>query len=197
MKFRVPNYPIHPRKGFSLVEILAVMFIIVILLTFIVSSFNWVETSKRERTAQVFVQRISTALEEYQLDNGAYPDGNGAADSTNAIYKALFSDHDEDGIPDKDPETNTRLHVYVEELNPLQHSGSEPTVAKHNKKYCLIDPWGTPYRYRLGFQEKDSKGAYGNGYNPDFDFWSVGKDGLDNTKLGVAEGVNADNIGNM
>jgi prepilin-type N-terminal cleavage/methylation domain-containing protein len=195
---KVTTSALKPQLGFSLIEIMAVMFIIVILLTFVVGAFGWVETSKRERTAQVFVQRISTGIEEFRMDNGFYPDGDGSETSTNAVYQALMGDYNDDGLPDKDPKTGVRNHVYVEEINPSQQSKSEPNVSKYKKKFCLIDPWGTPYRYRLGFQErsKDGKGDYGKGQNPDFDFWSLGQDGkgnLEDNKLGV----NSDNIGNM
>lgn len=193
---KLGSYTTRARRGFSLVEILTVMFIIVILMTFVVAAFGWVETSKRERTAQVFVQRISSALEEFKMDNGFLPDGDGSESSTNTVYQALFGDYNEDGIPDKDPVTKARLPIYVEELNPLQQNKSEPYVVKFKGKFCLMDPWGAPYRYRLGFQEKDSKGAFGRGINPDFDFWSLGQDGQGNlTESNL--GVNADNIGNI
>ncbi len=193
---KIGSYTTRTRRGFSLVEILTVMFIIVILLTFVVASFGWVEASKRERTAQVFVQRITSALEEFKMDNGFLPDGDGSDGSTNTVYQALFSDYDEDGLPDKDPVTKARLHVYMPELNPQEQNKGEPYVVKFRGKFTLMDPWGTPYRYRLGFQEKDSKGSYGKGANPDFDFWSLGKDSKGDLSESTL-GANSDNIGNM
>lgn len=181
-------------RGFTLVEILAVMFIIAILMTFVIGAFGWVETTRREEAAKTFVARISAGLQSYQSDTGEFPDGNGSVDSSNAVYQALFGDFDNDGQPDK--ERGVRNTIYVEELNPNQQKGGEATVALIKNRFCLLDPWGQPYRYRLGFQQMDSKGVRGTGMNPDFDFWSVGKDGKDNMK-NEKDGSNSDNIGNM
>lgn len=181
-------------RGFSLVEILAVMFIIAILMTFVIGAFGWVETTRREEAAKIFVARIASGLQSYQADTGELPSGHGALDSTNVIYQTLFGDFDGDGYPDK--ENGTRNTIYVEELNPNQQKGSEAVVALIKNKFIILDPWGQPYRYRLGFQQVDSKGVRGTGINPDFDFWSIGKDGKENQK-NEKDSSNADNIGNM
>ena len=182
------------RRGFTLVEILAVMFIIAILMTFVIGGFGWVETSRREEAAKAFVARISAGLQAYQADTGELPPGNATLDSSNAVYQVLFGDFDGDGFPDK--ENGVRNTIYVEELNPNQQKGKEPIVTMIKNKFCMVDPWGQPYRYRLGFQQINAKGDRGTGINPDFDFWSVGKDGKDNIKKEKDES-NSDNIGNM
>ncbi|MEG0427622.1 MAG: prepilin-type N-terminal cleavage/methylation domain-containing protein [Akkermansia sp.] len=183
------------RQGFTLVEILAVMIIIVILMTFVIGAFSWVETSRREKAASLFVERISTGLQSYKADNGEFPDGDGGFDSSNAVYQVLFGDFNDDGIVDKDKK-GTRNTIYVEELNPEQQKGSEALVSKVKGKFCLLDPWGEPYRYRIGFEQINTDGKLGKGQNPDFDFWSLGKDSKGNL-TNSKEKENSDNIGNF
>ena len=66
---------------------------------------------------------------------------------------ALFGDHKNEGIPSRD------TTIYNDELNPSTQPKSNPTVREVHVKskdgrpvtlYILADPWGSPYRYRLG-----------------------------------------------
>jgi hypothetical protein len=52
----------------------------------------------------------------------------------------------------------------------------------------IIDPWGNNYRYRKGT----------NAQNPDFDLWSMGKDGKTNTATpSTTQTDNKDDIRNF
>ena len=66
---------------------------------------------------------------------------------------------------------------------------------ERGKYYLIIDPWGNPYRYRLGYELEDEKGKTGPGINPDFDIFSQGPDGLGQGKTNADE--DADNVTNI
>ena len=131
---------------------------------------------------------------------------NGEEYSSNVVYMALFGDHKNEGVPGRD------TTIYNDELNPATQPKSNPTVREVHVKskdgrpvtlYILADPWGSPYRYRLGSEQAiPTKSAnaknlkMGNGLNPDYDFWSFGKDGDSDLKDPHAP-ENEDDIGNL
>lgn len=178
------------RRGFSLVEILVVVLIIVILLAIVIGVMGYVNTTKAEKSAAVKVARIEMGMQNYKSDFGKYPDGDGSETSSHTVYMVLFDDMNNDGKPDHGAD-----YVYVEELNPFQDGAK--WAENREGKYLIIDPWGAPFRYRLGFQQKDSRGKPGNGVNPGFDFWSIGKDKMTDEHKLDKTGVNEDDIGNF
>lgn len=177
-------------------EIMVVIMIIAVLMTFVVGAMQWVETRKNEEQARVTVARIAQVLQEFKAENGYLPDGDGSEASSGNLYKALFGDYKNTGVPNKD-RSGKRNTVYMEELDPAQQGKTPLVMQSTSGQYLIVDPWGAPYRYRLGWQEKDSKGKEGPGQNPDFDIWSVGKDGDTNPKINNKTGPNEDDIGNM
>lgn len=181
-------------RGFTLIEVMVVVMIVVVLMSLVVGAMQWVKISRMEQQSRVMTQRVVLALNEFYNDNGFYPDGDGREESTKDLYAALFGDKDGDGVPDQDKK-GKRSTIYMEELDPY-HQGSEPLVMKHGNGYIMVDPWGTPFRYRIGFQQKDSRNREGTGKNPDFDFWSAGKDGVTDLKNNEKTGANEDDIGN-
>ena len=124
--------------------------------------------------ARVEVELLSKAIEAYKLDHGEYPgiEENTPAqgDISEELYMALFYegwDSQTNGHANKD--------IYLNELDPRK--GSSRMVKKTDsdvppKNLKLLDPWGRPYRYRKGYGAE----------NPDFDLWSIGPDGKDNTE---------------
>ena len=102
---------------------------------------------------------------------------NGEEYSSNVVYMALFGDHKNEGIPSRD------TTIYNDELNPSTQPKSNPTVREVHVKskdgrpvtlYILADPWGSPYRYRLGSEQsiptrtdRAKNLKMGNGLNPD------------------------------
>ena len=63
------------------------------------------------------------------------------------------------------------------------------------KYYAILDPWGNPYCYRLGYSMKDDSNRPGKGMNSDFDIFSRGPDGLGDGMDNRDE--NEDNISNV
>ena len=205
------------QRGFTLIEMLIVMAIIVILATLVISAYSYVETTKREKSAEQITTRVSQALEEYHRDFGIYPYGteaqfnskstkamteaDGSEYSSNVIYKALYGDYLDKGVPAK------KAHIYYEELEPSKEASATTLVTPINVRdkqgkqrtiHIMRDPWGEPYRYTLGFGQSlpNKPTETGKGVNPDFDFWSLGKDSEED-QANPHDPTNEDNIGNQ
>ena len=130
--------------------------IIVILAGLSLGGFNFVITKQANSQAEIQINLLSNALEEYKLDNGSYPD-----DGTNSLYIALY----DNGV--QNPDTD---RIYLAELDPendrqgwIKGTGSDVTI---------VDPWDEEYIYRRASPTDPNATK-----NPDFDLKSMGKDG--------------------
>lgn len=182
-------------KGFSLIEILVVIAIIAILVTLTLVALGYVERKRNDETAKVVVQSLSKALQEFEVDNGYYPLGKGDERSSNSVYVALYGDETNSGRPTENARTKVQNKVYYPQLDPALKSKDSRLAIKLGGEFVIVDPWGQPYRYRLGFRQKDDKGKEGPGINPDFDLWSVGADGK-TTQSEKKTGIDSDNLTN-
>lgn len=165
--------------GFTLIEMVTVMSIILLLAGIVVGSMNFVQGRQAREKAKAQIALLSKAIEEYKMDMGVYPgteDTVIAGDVSEEIYQALFKDGYDFTNPSTPPATWDKARkIYVNELDPRDNKqgwvtrlASSAAVPDNLK---IIDPWGNPYRYRRGT----------NAQNPDFDLWSTGKDGLTKT----------------
>ena len=167
--------------GFTLIELMATITIIVILAGIVVAGMGYVNEKQAREKAKVQIELLSKAIEEYKMDMGAYPGsqsafGGGlatsvAGDFSQVLYTALFYEGYEYSQNQNRPDPNNTkaTKIYLPELDPRTSKmgwvdSSTNTTPPPNKK--IIDPWGNNYRYRTG------NGAQ----NPDFDLWSYGKD---------------------
>ena len=201
------------RRGFTLIELLVVITIMA-LLAGAVLVLTDVFAKKGDNTkAKTDIEMLSTALTKYESEGYKLEDGSGDLMSAHALYCMTSGDYDEDGIPDE-VRKGARRTKYCPSLviiDPGDESVSDgiPVMKSQSKltglgkkqkgkkmaRYVIIDPWGNPYRYRLGFQRKGSNKKYGSGNNADFDIFSQGPDGLGN---GLDDkGENEDNISNV
>jgi general secretion pathway protein G len=183
------------RTGFTLVEVMVVIAIIVILAALVIGGTGFVKESQDKKKAQVQIALLSKAIEEYKLDMGAYPgtadtDVNG--DVSEQLYQALFKDGYDYTNPASPPAPWTKAtKIYLPELDPRTSkmkwvdvsTAVDPPISLKIK-----DPWGANYRYRIGT----------NAQNPDFDLWSLGKDGkTDASNPAMSVEVNKDDIRNF
>lgn len=180
------------RSGFTLIEMLVVISIIALLAGLVVGSASYVRDKQMREKAKAQVALLSKALEEYNMDMGEYP---GLADDTpeegdvsEELYQALFKDGYDFTSPATPPDNWEKARkIYVPLLDPRDNKqGWVEKVAAGAAvppDLKILDPWGKPYRYR--------KGA--NAQNPDYDLWSLGKDGKTNTGNGDADVKHKDN----
>lgn len=163
------------RRGFSLIEMLAVITIIVILAGVVVGSIGFVKDKQARELARVQIALLANGLEEYKVDNGEFPVGaNALPGDSNYLYRALYWDSDNDGQP---VEADGDQKVYVAELDPKNNK--QGWIEGERASARILDPWGKEYYFRSG---KLSSGANNpDARNPDFDLWSAGPDGKTST----------------
>lgn len=166
------------RNGFTLIELMAVITIIVILAGLVVGGMGFVNERQASEKAKVQIALLSKALEEYKLDNGEYPptsnstNGTQSVTDTNGKGSTLFNVLYLDGV-----KNNTK--VYLPELDPLNNKQGWTSGSTSTATSTIKDPWGKDYAYRSAVSSSGK--ANTRTQNPDFDLWSFGKDGLTNT----------------
>lgn len=178
--------------GFTLIELMAVITIIVILAGLVVGGLGFVTERQAKEKAKVQIALLSKAIEEYKLDMGKYP---GSTDNTAAagqisreLYDRLFYQGWEFTNNPSRPDTPAdpkATKIYLADLDPTSSKQgwvTPSTAANPPANQQILDPWGKEYRYRKGT----------NAVNPDFDLWSEGKDGRTRTGTAAADMSHAD-----
>jgi general secretion pathway protein G len=196
--------PRQGRSGFTLIELMAVITIIVILAGLVVGGMSFVSERQAKEKAKVQIALISKALEEYKLDFGAYPPTTNrsgtfttAAGTTTSsiLFDYLYLDSDRDGAF---PPNDTDQKIYIPEMDPAT-SKQGWTTGNALKTTLVTDPWGNQYCYRTAVGAPVANGAApsnGATMNPDFDLWSMGKDGQSKPET-PADKANRDDIRNF
>ena len=157
--------------GFTIVEILVVITIILVLAGLILATSGYVHNKGARSRAEAEIAAISAALESYKADNGVYPSGVlNPADTNSSSYQAasavlhqtIVGDTEPDGIPGPGPSYMT--------LKPSQ-------LGDTGANTYIKDPFGNSYGY-------STLGPTAGGYNPTFDLWSIadGQMGTDQSK---------------
>ena len=196
------------KKGFTLVEILVGVGILAMLAAGMWVAVGSTQTKKLKNKAETEITLLEAAMNEYRTDNGGVlPFGRGDEESSNIMYQALSCDFDGDGEPDDEIGVtrmpycptftvikNTKAAEQGEGIPVLRASIRTKEKGKR-KMLVIVDPWGKPYRYRLGCEAEDDKGKTGQGINADFDIFSQGPDGLGDSTNKAGE--NEDNISNI
>jgi prepilin-type N-terminal cleavage/methylation domain-containing protein len=184
--------------SFTLIELMTVMIIISILAALIAST-GWGVYQKAMRNRSLTeVQGMTTALDAYKADNGAYPpsDGNlttntpySAYDGTSQnyqtnsqiLYQALSGQTNFLDTPVNKSYYSFKLIQLGNNQAPAGTSGSGSTY--------IIDPWGNSYGYSTG-----SSAFYANTGQGFFDLWSTG--GVTVAKLAATPSLTNAWIGN-
>ncbi len=202
------------RGGFTLIEILIVIGILAMLGAGMWEARAYFESRSLKSQAQSEIATLEAGMNAYKADNGGLlPFGKGDEWSSHVLYRALYCDENNDGAPDKIKGTQSMRTPYCESLAIIASTKEEerergiPVVKarvvvteegakrKSGKYHLIFDPWGKPYRYRLGFEADEERRRQGNGMNPDFDIFSLGPDALGDGMTNT--GDNEDNISNV
>ena len=142
-------------KGFTLIEMLVTITIIVILAGLSLGGFSFVTSKQANAKAEIQIKLLANALEEYKLDNGSFP---ASAGGTNILYTSLYRN----GVDNPDTD-----EIYLAELDP--NNDRQGWIDNSGGTVTIVDPWGEEFIYREG-SDPEAK-------NPDFDLISKGKDG--------------------
>ena len=152
-------------QGFSLIELLVVVAIIVILAGIVIGALIKVNRNRDIAQTKVTLKNIRLKLEEYASDNnGIYPTGDDATSA--AVFRALSGDYSGQG----DPPTGI---IYWSELN---NDKNPALVGTEQGKKVILDAFGNTIRYRAGLDDNGEpvEDVKNDG---DFDLWSIGPDG--------------------
>ena len=187
--------PLRGRAGFTLIELMAVIVIIVILATLIVGGMNVVQTRQAESKTQIQIKLLETAIESYKADMGKYP---GTVDNTPAsgdkvskeLYQALYYEGYTVQNSGGTAADGAASRIYLNELDPITSKQGWVTTTTSStppSSTTIRDPWDTEFRYRKG----------SNAQNPDFDIWSCGRNQKTDATSAAKTGDNKDDIRNF
>ncbi len=170
--------------GFTLVELLTVMAIIIALAGLVLMSAGWAQKKAASSRAEAEIAAISAACESYKADQGCYPapavqvsgSGNynpsGYQAASRALYQALSGDGGDalvSGTGLSDGKIDAGSAQYME-FKPKMLGGVTAGVV--TSTVYVQDPFG----YSYGYYAPGPTGATGSGtsaviYNPTFDLW--------------------------
>ena len=169
------------QRGFTLVEILVVVSIIVVLMALTMGIGRWAILNSQIEKCKVQVKLFEAALQVYEADNGEFPPGDGTDRSSVQLYEALY----ENGI-----ENDSK--VYMPQLDPE----SSDQFSRKIDNGLILDPFKhkKAYFYMRGVDENGEESS--ESYNPDFDVWSLGPNGVGRGDGGTSDEDTDDDITN-
>ena len=142
------------KKGFTLVEMLAVLFIVSILLGIVLGSARYATQVARISRAESDLQNLVDALERFHLVFGEYPPVDSATNLVTYTRDSLSYAH-ETG--------DERSEFHFANLLP--------------KGFTAIDPWAHPYVYSVYNPERGRNADYESKDDTMYVLASVGPDG--------------------
>jgi prepilin-type N-terminal cleavage/methylation domain-containing protein len=164
--------------SFSLIEMLFVMGIIAILASMILYAAASVMYHSARNRAQTEIQAMSTALDDYKIDNGAYPIASGSSgwsgppSGTYPLNPAMTTAYQNSAtvlylaLAGRANLTDTPVSTVKSYIN----FKTSQVGLSINGSY-VVDPWSYPYGYNSGDGTSGNVPYAGQGY---FDLWSTG-----------------------
>jgi prepilin-type N-terminal cleavage/methylation domain-containing protein len=133
--------------GFTLLELMAVMSIILILAGLVIGTTRYVSYKNRVSRAQAEIKTMELVLQEYKQDVGRFPacsssnmNLTAALANSKELFKALSGNTNGDSLL-----PSAGKQAYFKAFR----EGKQGNVAKDtsDNKYYIVDPWGNPYQY--------------------------------------------------
>ncbi|MEC5126575.1 prepilin-type N-terminal cleavage/methylation domain-containing protein [Verrucomicrobiales bacterium BCK34] len=168
-------------QGFSLIELMVVVAIMVVLAGLLIGSLPGIQTKINRGKVEAFIAELESGLSRYQIDNGAYPQNPPTGTSADArdssgiegakvLYKHLSGDWGETGSAVDDKNKDEKIYV-----NKLDYEGNksakEPRAISIGGAFMVVDSYGNPIRYLA--QPPNIKADERKTYNPTYDIWSI------------------------
>jgi len=176
-------------RGFTLIELVVVITVIVILMALLFPAFKGVQDQAKRTQAKNDLTQVVTAVNAFYTEYGQYPYPASVA-NTGADAQDFFAGDDDNNnklfdVLRADPNNGTAVTY-----NPKLIAFFQPTIAKDlNKPRSgiggngrLYDPWNNTYRIRI---DNNYNNAVQNPYSSNAGFdpiqqgviaWSIGKD---------------------
>jgi prepilin-type N-terminal cleavage/methylation domain-containing protein len=185
--------------GFTLVEMITVVAVIIVLAGLIISVSGFVNQKANRTKAEGEMKAIAIALDRYKEDNGTYPKTKNTdkldprldasptagryASANIDLYSALSGDFEPTNQPDGKPEKDNRIYFSFPrgQLNFTKDNKGNPSTIRY-----ISDPWGNPYGYSTAAADMEAeyrqdvkknptakRPADLKGFNPTFDMWST------------------------
>ena len=142
-------HALRASTGFTLLELLAVIVIIGILSTVLITQLGGAEDAARSSQARMLIKQIEQICNEYELEHGAYPPSrftpeqgvpnDGENVGIEALVVALYSNGWEAGGHELDDEAFGNTDG--------DFSGRSLTDFGNRALNELLDPWGNPIAY--------------------------------------------------
>jgi|GEM_PF-903506 prepilin-type N-terminal cleavage/methylation domain-containing protein len=180
------------RRGFSLLEILGAMAVIVVIMTMLAMGVRRLLPLSKSKQAHTDIVYIQQALEAYKSSFGEYPRrvtvGGSEPPMEEILFNALTGRMAPNGVLGNFPVLLDRS-VLEFSNNVFPIAGESPPQWKVN---AILDPWGTPFQYRYDTDDP-------NWENYNYVLFSAGPDArfADVTGEGQPNAGNADNVDNI
>jgi type II secretory pathway pseudopilin PulG len=157
-----------------MIELLFVMGIMIGLAAIMAASIGPVQANMSRQRTRGLMKMLGTGLEQFHAEYGSFPKCDNPNEGANILYRTLFGDYNEDGVPDWTGAgaQDDSVKTFVGDLNPgavdqVTGSTKNPFVRVVQGKFILVDSWGTQLYYVGGASAK---------YNATYDLWSLGND---------------------
>ncbi len=129
------------RQGFSLVEMMVVMGIIIALAGLTMGVKQYLDSEAAENTAVMELKALATAIEEHKRLYGDYPyTGQDANGESSTLYAVLSGEKRWVPVPGDQPRLET---IANPEDQKALIDVTQMTVINNR----FTDPWGAPYQY--------------------------------------------------
>lgn len=170
--------PLGVETGFTLIELLAVMAIIVLLASLILATATHANYKGSLSRATSEIHALSTAIESYKVDNGAYPRavdatgtqgvtdkinpqdqsyfdpavGNAYKDSSHYLYEALSGFQPDASMkPGTMSPTKSYFTFQPTQLEIYSSEGNDTVKTATSPYMYIVDPFGFSYGYSTAF----------------------------------------------
>ena len=113
------------KRGFTLIELLVVVSLIIIIAGSLLTVIPGFYIKTQKKATKAFIERLETAIEQYNNDYRSYPPGTGSTGIEN-LKKAL-----------EPIDSNSKIYIEFDEKE-IENNG-------------IVDDWGNPFVYEHSF----------------------------------------------